>query len=81
MKESQGGRPQLRPGPTCAESVSGGGYLSRSGGGPVFGLPLDLRHSKAVMEGRLRAVGRRGGVGTLLFTRIALDRFGRRRDP
>jgi hypothetical protein len=29
------------------------------------------------MDGRLRAVGRRGGVGTLLFTRAELDRFAR----
>jgi len=57
------------------------GYLPTPEAARYLGFQSTSGVRKAVMEGRLRAVGRRGGIGPLLFTRSELDRFARGDPP
>jgi hypothetical protein len=65
----------------AASSLDEECYVPTAAAAKYLGFRSTSAVRKAVMEGRLFAVGRRGGVGPLLFTRAELDRFARGSPP
>jgi hypothetical protein len=65
----------------AASSLAEECYVLTAAAAKYLGFRSTFAVRKAVMEGRLFAVGRRGGVGPLLFTRADLDRFARGSPP
>lgn len=57
------------------------GYFTTAAAARYLAFRSTSAIRKAVMESRLRPVGRRGGVGPHLFTREELDRFARGDPP
>jgi len=75
------GPPPAEPAPEPPSRPAFGRYLTSREAAIYLGFKSTSAIRKAVFDGRLRPIGRRGGRGTHLFTIAELDRFARGDPP